>query len=249
LPARALGAALLALVIAGCAGNKTRAPIDDMNQSSPSSSQTTSQPAAVAGTYTVKAGDTLYSIARAHGVSVAELTSLNSLADGNQLRIGQVLRLNDAAAQTVAVSAPVDTGVKPAQPTEPVEPARPSDATLVSWGWPAQGRVLQGFSANSKGLDIDGKEGEPVVAAAAGKVMYVGNGVRGLGNLVLLDHGNNFMTAYAHNQKLLVTTGQVVKKGDRIALLGMTDTTSPRLHFEIRRSGTPVNPVSYLPPR
>ena len=88
-----------------------------------------------------------------------------------------------------------------------------------------------------------------MVAAADGKVMYAGNGVRGLGNLVLLGHSNGFITAYAHNQQLLVKSGDSVKKGSRIALLGQSDTTSPRLHFEIRRSGNPVNPLSYLPPR
>jgi len=109
--------------------------------------------------------------------------------------------------------------------------------------------VIQGFSSNTKGVDIGGNVGDPVIAAASGKVMYAGNGVRGLGNLVLIGHSNSFITAYAHNEKLLVKTGQEVKKGDRIALMGQTDTTSPRLHFEIRRSGTPVNPLAYLPER
>jgi len=86
-----------------------------------------------------------------------------------------------------------------------------------------------------------------VRAAAAGTVRYVGNGVRGLGNLVLIEHGKEFLSVYAHNQKLLVTVGQQVKKGERIALLGQSDTTSPRLHFEIRRNGTPLNPINHLP--
>src|SRR5690606_28598488 len=127
--------------------------------------------------------------------------------------------------------------------------ARASDAGLIAWAWPSSGKVIQGFTTTTKGIDIEGAVGAPVTAAADGKVMYAGNGVRGLGNLILLGHSSGFITAYAHNQTLLVKTGQTVKKGAKIATLGQSDTTSPRLHFEIRRRGTPVNPLSYLPAR
>ena len=100
---------------------------------------------------------------------------------------------------------------------------------------------------NSKGIDIAGALGDPVTAAADGKVMYSGNGVRGLGNLIIVNHQNGFITAYAHNRTLLVKTGQDVKRGAKIAEIGQSDTTSPRLHFEIRRQGTPVDPMQYLP--
>ncbi|MCD0505469.1 murein hydrolase activator EnvC family protein, partial [Bordetella petrii] len=133
----------------------------------------------------------------------------------------------------------------PAVPTPP----RASDATLINWGWPSSGPVTQPFSTSSKGIDIGGALGDPVSAAADGKVMYSGNGVRGLGNLIIINHQNGFITAYAHNQKLLVKTGETVKRGSKIAEVGQTDTTSPRLHFEIRRQGTPVDPLKYLPPR
>lgn len=242
---RALGAVLVAVALAGCATKKSNAPITDLNQG-----QSSAQ-ASATGSYIVKSGDTLFGIARAHNMSVAELVRMNDLIDPNRLWAGQVLRLSDGAS-TVASGSASNTRepvAKPVQTSEPKTPARASDAKVVSWGWPAQGKILQSFNANTKGIDIEGKQGDAVAAAAAGKVMYVGNGVRGLGNLVLLDHGNGFMTAYAHNQKLLVSAGQQVKKGDKIALLGMTDTTSPRLHFEIRRGGTPVNPLSYLPAR
>ena len=245
----ALGAVLVAVALAGCASKKTSAPITDLNQGSQAGQ------AQASGTYVVKSGDTLFGIARAHNMSVAELVRLNDLIDPNRLWTGQVLRLSDGVAP-VAVSGAADTPAaprepvaKPVQTSEPKAPARANDATVVSWGWPAQGRIIQGFNANTKGIDIEGKQGDPVNAAAGGKVMYIGNGVRGLGNLVLLDHGNGFMTAYAHNQKLLVSAGQQVKKGDKIALLGMSDAASPRLHFEIRRGGEPVNPLSYLPQR
>jgi len=234
-------------VIAGCGSRGTRAPVTDM-------SGLGQQQEPATGTYTVRAGDTLYKIAQAHGTDVATLVRLNKISDPTQLRIGQVLRLDGgtpmphqpAAVATAPSSTPAAT---PVTPPPPATAARASDANLISWGWPAAGKIIQGFNSNTKGIDIEGKPGDPVVAAAAGKVMYAGNGVRGLGNLVLLGHSDGFITAYAHNQELLVKSGDDVKKGARIALLGQTDTTSPRLHFEIRRRGTPVNPLSYLPAR
>ncbi|CAM3997997.1 peptidoglycan DD-metalloendopeptidase family protein [Bordetella muralis] len=136
-----------------------------------------------------------------------------------------------------------------APPAPVATPKRAADANLISWGWPASGAVTQTFTTASKGIDIGGSLGAPVVAAADGKVMYSGNGVRGLGNLIIINHENGFITAYAHNQTLLVKTGQAVKRGSKIAEIGQSDTTSPRLHFEIRRQGTPVDPLQYLPAR
>jgi len=232
-------------ILAGCGSRGTRAPVTDMSASS-------EQP--VSGTYTVRAGDTLYKIAQSHGTDVASLSRLNNITDPTQLRIGQVLRLDGATPMppqppAVATAPPSAAPAQPVTPPPPATAARANDANLISWGWPATGKIIQGFNSNTKGIDIEGAPGDPVVAAADGKVMYAGNGVRGLGNLVLLGHSNGFITAYAHNQQLLVKTGDEVKKGARIALLGQTDTTSPRLHFEIRRRGTPVNPLSYLPAR
>src|SRR5690606_8664729 len=245
--------ALLALgvlaVLAGCGTRGTRAPVTDMSAAGEE------QPAAT-GTYTVRPGDTLYKIAQAHGTDVQTLVRLNKISDPTQLRVGQVRRLDGQPAvptQPAAVAtAPTTTAAPAATPVPPPPPAtvaRASDANLISGGWPASGRIIQGFNNNTKGIDIEGAPGDPVIAAADGTVMYAGNGVRGLGNLVLLGHSDGFITAYAHNQELLVKTGDTVKKGARIALLGQTDTTSPRLHFEIRRRGTPVNPMSYLPAR
>lgn len=238
-------------VLAGCASRDTRAPVTDMSAAG-------QQQATATGTYTVRAGDTLYKIAQAHGTDVATLVRLNSISDPTQLRIGQVLRLDSGTpmpAQPAAVATAPASGagtattspVTPVTPPPPATAVRAGDANLINWGWPASGRIIQGFNSNTKGVDIEGAPGDPVIAAADGKVMYAGNGVRGLGNLVLLGHSDGFITAYAHNQQLLVKTGDDVKKGARIALLGQTDTTSPRLHFEIRRRGTPVNPLSYLP--
>ncbi|WP_454690007.1 peptidoglycan DD-metalloendopeptidase family protein [Achromobacter aloeverae] len=136
----------------------------------------------------------------------------------------------------------------PSVPETP-KPARAADASIINWAWPASGQLIQTFNANTKGIDIGGNAGDPVTAAADGKVMYSGNGVRGLGNLIIINHNNGFITAYAHNRALLVKTGQEVKRGAKVAEIGQTDAASPRLHFEIRRQGTPVDPLQYLPPR
>lgn len=242
----ALVAIVSAALLAGCASN-TRAPITDLSTGTPAPA--TSH----ASTYRVQAGDTLYKIASANNMDVAELARLNNIGNSNVLRVGQELRLN-ASGPAPSTPAP-DTGtatplpVTPVKQAEPTATVRASDSNLLVWGWPASGDIIQGFNTNTKGIDISGTTGDPIYAAADGNVMYAGNGVRGLGNLILLGHSDGFVTAYAHNDKLLVKTGQKVKKGDKIAALGQTDTSSPRLHFEIRRRGTPVNPLSYLPTR
>ncbi|HLS42094.1 MAG TPA: peptidoglycan DD-metalloendopeptidase family protein [Paenalcaligenes sp.] len=253
-----LGIAAVAVLLAGCASRTDRAPIVDGTTSAPTVSSTTS------ATYVVQSGDTLYKIAQKHNMNVATLISMNNITDPSQLRVGQTLILDSSAAPTsgptVAVvpppasttptTTPVDTSVTEQPKVEaPVSAPRASDASLISWGWPSNGEIIQGFNSNTKGVDLAGAIGDPVHAAADGKVMYAGNGVRGLGNLILLGHTNGFITAYAHNESLDVKTGDEVKKGQRIASLGQSDTTSPRLHFEVRRRGTPVNPLSYLPER
>lgn len=237
--------AVAAALLAGCA-SETRAPITDMTGGKTTASSAT-------GTYVVKPGDTLYQIAQAHSMTYADLARINNITDPSQLKPGQVLQVTGKAAPAAAGPAeaiPV-TPVQPVTPAVPVDVPRASDAAIINWGWPASpsGKIIQDFNANTKGIDISGAIGDPVYAAADGDVMYAGNGVRGLGNLILLGHGNSFVTAYAHNHELKVKTGQKVKKGDQIATLGQSDTSSPRLHFEIRRGGTPVNPLSYLPKR
>lgn len=119
-----------------------------------------------------------------------------------------------------------------------------------AWLWPASGAVLATFNeATNKGLDIAGKPGDEVIASAGGKVVYSGSGLRGYGKLVIIKHDANYLTAYAHNQQLLVKEGESVAKGQRIAELGSTDADRPKLHFEIRKQGRPVDPLKYLPAR
>ena len=127
--------------------------------------------------------------------------------------------------------------------------AAADDEDKVDWGWPVQGKIIAGFSeASNKGLDIAGKLGDPVVAAAPGRVVYSGSGLRGYGKLVIIKHNKTYLSAYAHNSVILVKEGQSVVKGQKIAEVGSTDSDRPELHFEIRKLGKPVDPAKYLPP-
>ncbi|MFS4513337.1 peptidoglycan DD-metalloendopeptidase family protein, partial [Delftia tsuruhatensis] len=129
-------------------------------------------------------------------------------------------------------------------------PAAGKGADDVDFIWPASGSLIAGFDeARNKGYDIAGKAGDPVMAAADGRVVYAGAGLRGYGNLIILKHNNTYLTAYAHNQTLLVKEDQTVRKGQKIAEMGSTDADRVKLHFEVRRQGKPVDPSRYLPSR
>jgi lipoprotein NlpD len=128
------------------------------------------------------------------------------------------------------------------------EPREPKDAEAIAFIWPVKGKVIAGFAEpRSKGIDIEGKIGDPVVAAAAGRVTYIGNGIPGLGKLVVLKHDNGFITVYAHNKEIVVKEQQLVTRGQKIAELGATDSERPKLHFQIRKGSAPVDPMRYLP--
>jgi lipoprotein NlpD len=136
-----------------------------------------------------------------------------------------------------------------AQPAAPPAAAREGDDD-VNWLWPASGPVVGNFDeTRTKGLSIAGKAGDPVLAAADGRVVYAGSGLRGYGNLVIIKHNNTYLTAYAHNQTLLVKEEQSVKRGQKIAEMGATDAERVLLHFEIRKQGKPIDPARLLPPR
>ncbi|MYM82992.1 peptidoglycan DD-metalloendopeptidase family protein, partial [Duganella sp. FT50W] len=138
----------------------------------------------------------------------------------------------------------------PAPAPAPAAPALAADDASLTWMWPADGKVIATFDeGKNKGVDIAGKAGQPVVAAGAGKVMYAGSGIRGYGNLVIVKHSNNLLSAYAHNRTILVKEGQSVNKGQMIAEMGDSDTDSVKLHFEIRQQGKPVDPSRFLPNR
>lgn len=226
------------------------------------------------GYYTVKAGDTLIRIGLENGQGWKDIARWNNLDNANLIEVGQVLRVAPpsatAATETGVVARPVaSSAVVPASAASTPKPAAsaavavpapipaPTPAAAaasseddVPFIWPASGTLLAGFDeARNKGYDISGKAGDPVLAAADGRVVYAGAGLRGYGNLVILKHNNTFLTAYAHNQALLVKEDQTVRRGQKIAEMGSTDADRVKLHFEIRRQGKPVDPVRYLPAR
>lgn len=229
------------------------------------------------GYYTVKAGDTLIRIGLENGQGWKDIARWNNLDNANLIEVGQVLRVVPpaptaaaAATETGVVTRPVtSSAVVPASAASTPKPAASAAAAMpapipaptsvpaaasseddVPFIWPASGTLLAGFDeARNKGYDISGKAGDPVLAAADGRVVYAGAGLRGYGNLVILKHNNTFLTAYAHNQALLVKEDQTVRRGQKIAEMGSTDADRVKLHFEIRRQGKPVDPVRYLPAR
>ncbi|VTU38178.1 Murein hydrolase activator NlpD precursor [Variovorax sp. PBS-H4] len=158
------------------------------------------------------------------------------------------------AAAAPAPAAAASAAVKPTPSIVTASPASPAATASgdedVGWIWPAQGSLIAGFDeAKNKGLDIGGKAGDSVLAAADGRVVYAGAGLRGYGNLIILKHNNTYLTAYAHNRTLLVKEDQSVQKGQKIAEMGNSDADRVKLHFEIRRQGKPVDPARYLPAR
>ncbi|MBU0752254.1 MAG: peptidoglycan DD-metalloendopeptidase family protein [Gammaproteobacteria bacterium] len=161
------------------------------------------------------------------------------------------LRAAEAPATAPAAAATSAPAPAPAPAAETPVAAAPDEG--IDWGWPAAGKLLAGFTDSgttpNKGLDIAGKAGDAVQAAAAGKIVYVGSGLRGYGNLVIVRHNAMFLSAYAHNSRILVKEGASVGKGQKIAEIGSSDTDEPKLHFEIRRQGKPVDPAKYLPQR
>lgn len=221
------------------------------------------------GYYTVKPGDTLVRIALENGQNWRDVVRWNALENPNVIEVGQVLRV----APPAAVAAAPETGVvvrpiPPAgvsagagTPTQAASAPRPASSAPapaaaaageddVSWAWPVNGTLIAGYDeVKNKGLDIGGKAGDAVVAAADGRVVYAGAGLRGYGNLIILKHNNTYLSAYAHNQTLLVKEDQSVRKGQKIAEMGSSDADRVKLHFEIRRQGKPVDPAKYLPAR
>ena len=156
---------------------------------------------------------------------------------------GPVVAVAPPVAPPVATSPPVTP------PPEPEKGARGTEKEDVDWIWPVKGKVLSPFTESAKGMDIGGRKGAPVVAAANGRVVYAGAGLRGYGKLVIIKHNNTWLSAYAHNDNILVSEQQEVRKGQKIAEMGSTDSDQVKLHFEVRREGKPVDPAKVLPPQ
>jgi len=163
-----------------------------------------------------------------------------------QLSTGDATGPMTAAAP--AAAPPMVAPIAPTAPEPEPEKSHGTDKEDVDWMWPVKGKVLAAFTESAKGVDIGGRKGAPVVAAAGGRVVYAGTGVRGYGKLVIIKHNNTWLSAYAHNENLLVKEQQDVKKGQKIAEMGSSDTDQVKLHFEVRRQGKPVDPAKLLPP-
>ena len=297
-------AALLA--VAGCT-SKSPVPVSDRAGTY----------SATKGTYVVKSGDTIRSIAREFGMDYRELIAMNNIESPDRIAPGKVLKVKppasaSAAAGSSAVAEPITSDVVVAKPlgsdlaavekrplaantgtlkrepkggkeaysdqalaqaqnqpqadSAPVVAAasgtkpevqndeKPAEAATgpdeINWIWPASGKTIGTFSeGGNKGVDIAGKAGDPVLASAEGKVVYSGEGLRGYGKLVIIKHNATYLSAYAHNQTILVKEGQSVSKGQKIAEMGSSGTDKVKLHFEVRRQGKPVDPLKYLPQR
>ncbi|MBP6019363.1 MAG: peptidoglycan DD-metalloendopeptidase family protein [Burkholderiaceae bacterium] len=190
------------------------------------------------GEYRVVRGDTLTQIARKHGQSVSSLRRLNNLSNVNDIRVGQILKV---AGTSTASAAPV----APSTPASGPSLAAPRSINLI---WPADGKSRRGTSASSsQAVYITGAEGSPIKAAAGGKVMYAGSGLRGYGNMLIVNHDANFLSVYAHNKSLLVKEGAQVKQGQTIATMGNTGSNAVNLYFELRYNGKAVDALRYLP--
>jgi lipoprotein NlpD len=257
---------IAALAVVGCSASRP-APVEDRgggraSKAAPAAPSTPSTPSAPVpeGSYMVKKGDTLYSIALEHGADYRDVAQWNRLEDPSKIQIGQVLRVSVPEQKLVEVGKPRIIGrvesrpLGEAPPKEAPPPAAKAEPRAASpsgsaeFIWPVKGKVLAGFAEpRSKGIDIDGKAGDPVVAAAAGRVTYTGSGIPGLGKLVVIRHESGFITVYAHNRDIVVKEQQNVGRGQKIAELGNTDSDRPKLHFQIRKGAAAVDPLKYLP--
>ena len=208
----------------------------------------------------VRKGDTLYSIARYQNLNHKQLARWNFLSSPYAIYPGKTLRLRPPATSHAnpprnnrqiaagSVKKPVTVSRAKAPGVAKAAPALPKK--VHAWQWPAKGKLVKTFNARDtarKGIGIAGNRGQPVKAAAAGRVVYSGNGLIHYGNLIIIKHSTSFLSAYAHNRTLLVKEGDQVSAGQSIAQMGTVENGRARLHFEIRKGGKPVNPLIYLP--
>lgn len=223
--------------------------------------------------YTVVQGDTLFKIAWTYGLDLHDLAKINKLRKPYTLQIGQKILLADNSYHSEQSSSKSFLSSKTKTPTKAVakpKPVRkkktvskPRPATKASqakyyvkgmpaWHWPLQqpARILNKFGqGHNKGVDLQGNRGDAVLSAAAGVVVFAGSGLKGYGNLIIIKHNAEYLSAYAHNERLLVKEGAKIRRGQKIASLGSSGTDQTKLHFEIRRHGKPVNPLKLLPAR
>lgn len=216
-----------------------------------------------AQSYVVQPGDTLYSIAWRHGLDQRELAAWNGMSDPNRLYVGQRLALSGTGSVASAASATAPGG-RPASASSSTQPAsapasrpasRPASpvsgsAGVPSWQWPVRGPLVARYGERgplSTGIGISGALGTDIVTSAPGRVVYAGTGLRDYGQLIIIEHSANWLSAYGHNRRILVAEGDQVRAGQKLAEMGPGPDNRPQLHFEIRRNGDPVDPMSLLP--
>lgn len=227
----------------------------------PERSSRRATPVSADGQYTVRRGDSLYSIAWRHGLDYRKVARWNDISPPYVIHPGDEIRLTPPPQRRSAQTQPKQasetqeqaskSGSASPEPSPAPEAAAPADDEL-RWQWPTSGRVTREFSNNrsgKRGIQLTGEAGQPVRAAAGGRVVYSGNGLRGYGNLIIIKHNSRYLTAYGYNRELLVDEGAQVEAGQRIALMGPGPDNGPALHFELRRDGKAVDPASVLPAR
>lgn len=235
------------LLFSGCASETNYAPVVSIRQ----------QSAAKSGAYIVHKGDTIYSVAWAFGLDYREFARANGLKPPYKIYPGQRLHglkqpphIQTAAKPKTFRAKHMERVVKVYLAKKKALVSNPlQNRPTPKWVWPARGRIAQGFTSKlygNHGIDISGRVGEPVHAAASGMVVYSGDGVRGYGNLLIIKHNDSYLSAYAYNKKLLVRIGEWVRVGQTIAEMGRNNAGRAVLHFEIRHNGKPVDPKHYL---
>ncbi|MBX3709788.1 MAG: peptidoglycan DD-metalloendopeptidase family protein [Gammaproteobacteria bacterium] len=239
------------LCVTACSDTGNFAPVTDLSHI---------EPVPKAGIHRIVQGETLYEIAWRYGLDYRYLAALNHIKAPYTIQSNQIIYLNQHAPvpQVLVKKVKNNIGAMPTsktdiasslrQPEKPVASAqkmnREPNFSVSGWRWPAQGRVVSAFSAMNKGINIANHLGEPIYAVAGGKVVYSGNGLRGYGNLIIIKHNSLYLSAYAHNSRVMVKEGDWVKQGQKIAEMGNTGSERVMLHFEIRRAGKPINPIS-----
>lgn len=233
------------MLVIACDEGGTYAPVTDINAN---------EPIPKTGVHHVKQDETLYEIAWRYGLDYRDVAARNQLNAPYAVHSGQTIHLNTNKGMVLASNTKANPSSAKFAALPNAVPSQPSSETLakhayphqIVWAWPADGKVVNVFSLSHKGINIAGYQGQVVRAAAAGKVVYSGSGLRGYGNLILIKHNSLYLSAYAHNQTLWVHEGDWVKQGQKIAEMGKTGTNKVILHFEIRRAGQPVDPLSLL---
>jgi len=257
---RGLAHGLVVLLLAGC----NYSGITPVKSTAPKSASVSK-----ANSHLVRRGDTLYSIAWRYGIDYRQLAGWNAIRQPYTIYPGQKLRLSKPPTTASMSKAPrTSTGTAAKKPNVSTRKtttskksasssrskkstssaAKAGNAPVKGWQWPAKGKVVTSFSrSGGKGIDIAGKLGQMVVAASAGRVVYSGSGLIGYGQLIIVKHNKRYLSAYAHNNKILVKEGDTVTGGQRIAEMGRSGSNRAMLHFEIRKDGKPIDPLRFLP--